>query len=114
MPYVIVRGTSFYDRAEVKDAAAYLRLALSPRSDLDLERVVNRPPRGIGDKTVERLRAHAAARGVALFDALAERDAVQDLKSPPPAARSPSSTRSSPGSPRTSRRSTRASPCRRC
>ena len=80
VPYVIVRGTSFYDRAEVKDAAAYLRLALSPRSDLDLERVVNRPPRGIGDKTVERLRAHAAARGVALFDALAERDAVQALK----------------------------------
>jgi DNA helicase-2/ATP-dependent DNA helicase PcrA len=84
VPYVIVRGTSFYERAEVKDAAAYLRLALSPRSDLDLERVVNRPARGIGEKTVERLRAHASARGVALFDALAERDAVQDLK---PAAR---------------------------
>ena len=61
VPYVIVRGTSFYDRAEVKDAAAYLRLALSPSSDLDLERIVNRPPRGIGEKTVERLRAHAAA-----------------------------------------------------
>ena len=51
IPYVIVRGTSFYERAEVKDAAAYLRLALEPRSDLDLERVVNKPPRGIGEKT---------------------------------------------------------------
>ena len=80
IPYVIVRGTSFYDRAEVKDAAAYLRLALSPSSDLDLERVVNRPPRGIGDKTVERLRAHAAARGVSMFEAIADRDAVADLK----------------------------------
>ena len=73
IPYVIVRGTSFYDRAEVRDAAAYLRLALSPRSDLDLERVVNRPPRGIGEKTVARVRAHAAARGISLFDAIADR-----------------------------------------
>jgi len=80
IPYVIVRGTSFYERAEVKDAAAYLRLALSPSSDLDLERVVNRPPRGIGDRTVERLRAHAAARGLPLFEAIADRDAVVDLK----------------------------------
>ena len=80
IPYVIVRGTSFYDRAEVKDAAAYLRLALSPSSDLDLERIVNRPPRGIGEKTVERLRAHAAARGQSLFEALGERDAIEGLK----------------------------------
>jgi DNA helicase-2/ATP-dependent DNA helicase PcrA len=84
IPYVIVRGTSFYERAEVKDAAAYLRLALEPRSDLDLDRVVNKPPRGIGDKTVDRLHAHAAARGVALYDALADVDAVEGLK---PAAR---------------------------
>jgi DNA helicase-2/ATP-dependent DNA helicase PcrA len=80
IPYVIVRGTSFYDRAEVKDAAAWLRLALNPRSDLDLERVVNRPPRGIGEKTVERLRAHAAARGIPLFDAAADRENVPELK----------------------------------
>jgi DNA helicase-2/ATP-dependent DNA helicase PcrA len=80
VPYVIVRGTSFYDRAEVKDAAAYLRLALSPASDLDLERIVNRPPRGVGEKTVERLRAHAALRGVSLYEALGEREAVEGLK----------------------------------
>jgi DNA helicase-2/ATP-dependent DNA helicase PcrA len=84
VPYVIVRGTSFYERAEVKDAAAYLRLALEPRSDLDLERVVNRPPRGIGEKSVERLRGHARARGLSLYDALAEVDAIEGLK---PAAR---------------------------
>jgi DNA helicase-2/ATP-dependent DNA helicase PcrA len=80
IPYVIVRGTSFYDRAEVKDAAAWLRLALNPQSDIDLERVVNRPPRGIGEKTVERLRAHAAATGMTLFDAAADRDRVPELK----------------------------------
>src|SRR5512142_855287 len=84
IPYVIVRGTSFYDRAEVKDAAAYLRLALTPGSDLDVERVVNRPARGIGDKTLERLRGHASARGLSLFAALGELDAVEGLK---PAAR---------------------------
>ena len=79
IPYVIVRGTSFYERAEVKDAAAYLRLALTPRSDLDLLRVVNRPPRGIGEKSVERLQAFARDRGLALFDALREVDLVPDL-----------------------------------
>jgi DNA helicase-2/ATP-dependent DNA helicase PcrA len=84
IPYVIVRGTSFYERAEVKDAAAYLRLALEPRSDLDLDRIVNKPPRGIGDKTVDRLHAHARARGLALYDALAEVDQIEGLK---PAAR---------------------------
>jgi DNA helicase II / ATP-dependent DNA helicase PcrA len=84
IPYVIVRGTSFYDRAEVKDAAAYLRLALNPSSDLDLERVVNRPSRKIGDRTVERLRAHATANGLSMFEAIADRAAVAELK---PAAR---------------------------
>jgi DNA helicase-2/ATP-dependent DNA helicase PcrA len=84
IPYVIVRGTSFYDRAEVKDAAAYLRLALSPSSDLDVERVVNKPARGIGDRTLERLRAHAAARGISLFQAMGDAQAVDGLK---PAAR---------------------------
>jgi DNA helicase-2/ATP-dependent DNA helicase PcrA len=84
IPYVIVRGTSFYERAEVKDAAAYLRLALEPRSDLDLERIVNKPPRGIGDRTVERLEAHARDRGLSLYDALRAVDEIEGLK---PAAR---------------------------
>ena len=79
IPYLVVRGTSFYERAEVKDAAAYLRLALAPRSDLDLLRVVNRPPRGVGEKSLERLQAFAQDRGLALFDALREVDRVPDL-----------------------------------
>ncbi len=79
IPYVIVRGTSFYERAEVKDAAAYLRLALTPRSDLDLLRVVNRPPRGVGEKSLERLQSFARERGLSLFDALREVDLVPDL-----------------------------------
>jgi DNA helicase-2/ATP-dependent DNA helicase PcrA len=79
IPYVIVRGTSFYERAEVKDAAAYLRLALTPRSDLDLLRAVNRPARGIGEKSMDRLQAFARDRGLALFDALREVDLVPEL-----------------------------------
>ena len=79
VPYVLVRGTSFYERAEVKDAAAYLRLALTPASDLDLLRVVNRPARGIGEKTVERLQAWAATRGTSLFEALSAVDELADL-----------------------------------
>ena len=86
IPYAIVRGTSFYERAEVRDAAAYLRLALNPASDLDLLRVLNRPARGIGDKTQERVQAFAAAEGIPLFQALARRDEISELK--PPARRS--------------------------
>jgi DNA helicase-2/ATP-dependent DNA helicase PcrA len=70
VPYVIVRGRSFYERAEIKDAIAYLRLVINPRSDVDLLRVLNSPPRGIGDTTVERLTAHATALGLSVYDAL--------------------------------------------
>jgi DNA helicase-2/ATP-dependent DNA helicase PcrA len=79
VPYVLVRGTSFYERAEVKDAAAYLRLALTPSSDIDLLRVVNRPARGIGEKTVERLQAYAADRGASLFEALSGVEELADV-----------------------------------
>jgi len=80
IPYVIVRGTSFFERAEVRDAAAYLRLSLSPASDLDLARVLNRPARGIGEKTVERLQSFAVERGISLFEALGHRDEIAELK----------------------------------
>ncbi len=80
VPYVIVRGQSFYERAEVKDAAAYLRLALEPRSDLDLLRVVNRPSRKIGERTVARIEEHAALRGLSLFEALGALGEVPELK----------------------------------
>src|SRR5438309_6147323 len=74
IPYRVVRGRSFYDRAEVKDIAAYLRLCLNPRSDGDLLRVINTPPRGIGDTTVEHLRSSAARQGLSLWEALRSND----------------------------------------
>ncbi len=70
VPYTLVSGRSFYDRAEVRDAAAYLRLMVNPRSDADLLRVINTPARGIGDTTVERLTDYADAQGLSLYEAI--------------------------------------------
>ncbi len=74
VPYRVVRGRSFYDRAEVKDVAAYLRLCVNPRADADLLRVINVPPRGIGDTTVEHLRASANRLGLSIWEALGSDD----------------------------------------
>jgi DNA helicase-2/ATP-dependent DNA helicase PcrA len=71
IPYQVLGGVRFFERAEVKDLIAYLRLVQNPKSDADLERVVNVPARGIGDKTVHRLRDLAAERALPLFEALA-------------------------------------------
>src|SRR5207237_2555779 len=57
-------------RAEVKDVAAYLRLCVNPRSDVDLLRIANGPPRGIGDTTIERLRDSATRTGLSLWEAI--------------------------------------------
>ena len=80
IPYRVVRGRSFYDRAEVKDVAAYLRLCVNPRSDGDLLRVVNVPPRGIGDTTVDHLRAAAAANGLSLWESLGDPGLPQNAR----------------------------------
>jgi len=70
MPYQVIGGLRFFERAEVKNLIAYLRLVTNPKSDADLERVINVPARGIGDKTVERLKDIAAERTISLYEAL--------------------------------------------
>ncbi|HEY7332115.1 MAG TPA: UvrD-helicase domain-containing protein [Candidatus Limnocylindria bacterium] len=70
IPYQLVGGTRFYERREVKDALAYVRLARSGADRVALERVINVPARGIGDKTVEELRAWATSRGTPLWAAV--------------------------------------------
>jgi DNA helicase-2/ATP-dependent DNA helicase PcrA len=70
VPYAVVGGVRFYARAEVKDALAYLRLALNPADGVAVRRVVNDPPRGIGPATVERAAALADERGVSLLEGL--------------------------------------------
>ncbi|WP_199728847.1 ATP-dependent helicase [Corallococcus sp. CA053C] len=79
VPYTLVSGRSFYDRAEVRDASAYLRLMVNPRSDADLLRVLNVPARGIGDTTEERLTDFANEQGLSLYEALAERQRIPAL-----------------------------------
>jgi DNA helicase II / ATP-dependent DNA helicase PcrA len=81
IPYQIIGGTKFYDRAEVKDALAYLRILVNPRSDVDLARVVNVPARGIGHSTIDRLTAWATAHGMSLHEALAHVGEIDDLAS---------------------------------
>jgi DNA helicase II / ATP-dependent DNA helicase PcrA len=79
VPYTLVSGRSFYDRAEVRDASAYLRLMVNPRSDADLSRVLNVPARGIGDTTEERLTDFANEQGLSLYEALGERHRIPGL-----------------------------------
>jgi DNA helicase-2/ATP-dependent DNA helicase PcrA len=68
--YKLVGGFSFYNRAEVKDALAYVRLALHPEDDISLLRVLNVPARGIGKTTVDSLREIAAREGLSLWEAI--------------------------------------------
>jgi DNA helicase-2/ATP-dependent DNA helicase PcrA len=71
VPYQIVGGTKFYERAEIKNAIAYLRVLVTPESDVDLARIINTPARGIGQTTVERLVNLATSERISLSAALA-------------------------------------------
>jgi len=64
--YRIIGGFRFYERAEIRDALAYMRLIAQPADDLAFERIYNTPKRGLGDKTLEKLHRHARARGIPL------------------------------------------------
>ena len=70
VPYQIVGGTRFYDRREVKDALAYLRVTVNPDDAVSLRRALNTPKRGVGDGSVAKLEAWAEAHGLTLMDAL--------------------------------------------
>ncbi len=69
IPYRIARGVEFYNRKEIKDVLAYLKVLVNPSDDLSLTRIINVPARGIGDTTAGRLEQLAAARGVSLLEA---------------------------------------------
>jgi DNA helicase-2/ATP-dependent DNA helicase PcrA len=69
LPYRIYGGIRFYERKEVKDTLAYLRVILNPSDDISLKRVINVPKRGIGDTTVAKLEYFAKDNGITLFEA---------------------------------------------
>ena len=69
LPYRVIGGPRFYERAEIRDALAYLRTINSPADDLAFERIVNVPKRGLGDATVQLLHDHARKRRIPLFEA---------------------------------------------
>jgi len=69
VPYKIVGGTRFFDRAEIRDVTAYLKLVINPDDDVAALRVVNTPRRGIGTTSVNRIREYAAQSGISFFSA---------------------------------------------
>jgi DNA helicase II / ATP-dependent DNA helicase PcrA len=77
IPYKVYGGLRFFERAEIKDALAYLRLLLNRDDDAAYERVVNLPTRGIGERTVESLREEARAAGTSLWKAAGARNESQ-------------------------------------
>ena len=79
IPYVIARGTAFYDRKEIRDALAYLRMLCNPANEVALRRIINSPPRGIGDASLKRMQAHSAATGASLLEVCADPAACEGL-----------------------------------
>jgi DNA helicase-2/ATP-dependent DNA helicase PcrA len=80
LPYHIVGGMRFYDRMEIKDCLSYLKLLMNPDDMISLRRVVNVPPRGIGDLTLEKLQAHAWKKTLSLYGAMKEAAEVEGLQ----------------------------------
>ncbi|MBY0400143.1 UvrD-helicase domain-containing protein [Myxococcota bacterium] len=70
VPYTIVGGQRFYDRAEIKDVMAYLRLLVNPKDDAALRRIVNKPTRGIGKASFDKVEELAARQGISLLEAM--------------------------------------------
>ena len=83
LPYRVIGGPRFYERAEIRDALAYLRLINSPADDLAFERIVNVPKRGLGDATVQLLHDHARRRRVPLTEAARAVIEADELKPKP-------------------------------
>ena len=70
IPYQVIGGPRFYERAEVKDAIAYLQVIDNPYDAVSMQRIANRPRRGIGDASLARLQTYADGHGFSLWEAL--------------------------------------------
>ena len=83
LPYRVIGGPRFYERAEIRDALAYLRVIAQPADDLAFERIVNVPKRGLGDATVQMLHDHARKQRIPLTEAAAALSATDEMKPKP-------------------------------
>lgn len=79
IPYKIVGGVRFYDRKEIKDIIAYMKILANPYDEVSLKRVINVPTRGIGKKAIESIEAFALSKQSSLYEALHQIDVVQEM-----------------------------------
>ena len=83
LPYRVIGGPRFYERAEIRDALAYLRVIAQPADDLAFERIVNVPKRGLGDATLQMLHDYARKKRIPLTEAAAALSATDEMKPKP-------------------------------
>ena len=79
VPYQVVRGVEFYNRKEIRDVLAYLKVIVNPADAVALLRIINTPTRGIGKVTIDRVQNYASRSGITLFDALKKVDEIPNL-----------------------------------
>ncbi|MBP0574328.1 ATP-dependent DNA helicase PcrA, partial [Mycobacterium tuberculosis] len=80
LPYRVIGGPRFYERAEIRDALAYFRCVVQPADDLAFERIVNVPKRGLGEASVQQIHVLARGRSIPMLQASGELVATDDLK----------------------------------
>lgn len=79
IPYRVVGGLRYYDRKEIKDLVAYMRLVQNPEDDLSMMRIINEPKRGVGNTTRDKITAWAASRGLSVLALLSEEETIASL-----------------------------------
>jgi len=80
VPYIIVRGVEFYNRKEIRDMVAYLKLISNPADNVALDRIINTPARGIGETSIKRLELYAAEKGISMLHAAGQAQTIDSLK----------------------------------
>jgi len=83
IPYQMVRGVEFYNRKEIRDILAYLKVIVNPGDELAMLRIINTPSRGIGKTTIDRVRAYAQAKNMSFYEALKSAESIDSLSTAP-------------------------------